>query len=189
MANFPRGTITEKQGTSGIYQEIEFRLSQGQTIPVFYASAGEDGEEDPISELLESEISSEAVYSLLLIIRVLHRVTYGPVIPHGTLFNLVTKEIQSDRGDVIKRNDLVRGKIVDPAWDATSLSYQAIATPRLYEQRYTLLETEIGYVVINHAALQKELSIPLDQITPGGYLEWKIGRIDLLAIIERQKLS
>lgn len=187
MAAFIEGTLESRDGSYGVYYETQFRLANGQIIPVFYAHPrGEFRDPDPISELLEPETSLGALYDLLIIIGVLRSITYSPTIPDGTSFDLVPKEIKSGQS-VIKRNDLLRGKVLDPSWDLANSHYQAIATPRMYEQRYVLLETGIGNVVISHKALQAEEEGLITQMVVGGYLEWKQGRMDLLAIIAKHE--
>lgn len=187
MTAFIRGTLESRQGSYGVYYETQFRLLNGQIIPVFYAHPkGEFRDPDPMSELLEPDTSLGAMYELLIIIGVLRSITYFPVIPDGISFDLVTKEIKSGQS-VIQRNDLQRGKVLDPSWDVTNLRCQVIATPRIYEQRYVLLETGIGNVVISHKALQAEQDGLLDRITTSGYLEWQQGRMDLLAVIAKRE--
>jgi hypothetical protein len=189
VTSFTQGTLENKQGSYGVYYETQFRLSNGQIIPVFYAHPkGEFNDPDPISELLEPETSIGAIYEFVIIIGVLRSITYSPVIPDGPSFDLVTTEIKSGQS-VIKRNDLIRGKVLDPSWDLANLHYQAITTPRMYEQRYVLLETGIGNVVISHKALQAEEEEAglIERVVAGGYLEWKQGRMDILAIIAKRE--
>jgi hypothetical protein len=185
MRTFLSGILIAREGAYGIYYEISFRLSNGQIIPLFYSNPREEDEDDPMSEQLQPETALNAFYELLIVINILRHVTYYPITPVDITFDLVTEEI-STSGTTVKRNDLLRGKIIDSSWDAASLHYEAIATPKLYEQRYVLLETGVGSLVVSHKTLQEELDIPLEQIVPGGYLEWKIGRLDLLAIIAKR---
>jgi hypothetical protein len=184
MGTFISGTLVERQGASGIYYETSFCLPNKQIVPIFYHNPRGEDEDDPISEQLEPEAALNAFYELLVVVSVLRHVTYSPIIPSGTTFDLVTKEINVG-GNTVKRNDLLRGKVIDPSWNTASLHYQAIATPKMYERHYALLETGIGNVVVSHKALQEELDIPIEQIVPGSYLEWKVGRLDLLAIIAK----
>jgi hypothetical protein len=85
-----------------------------------------------------------------------------------------------------KHKVLLPGKVIDLSWDANKLHYQAIATPRIYEQQYLLLETEIGNVVVSQKELQENLPIPIEDITTGSYLQWAPSRLDVLAIIEKR---
>ncbi len=180
MNSFPQGILVEKQGAPGLYYELEFRLATGEALAVFYQWSRQV-ENDPLGELFEPDTSSGKKYEFLLILRALRHVHYNPVSPADFASGLVAREIKTGQGDIVRRNDLVRGKIVDPSWNAASQTCLAIA-PGMDEQLYVLLATDLGNVVISHKALQAELAVPAAQLAPGGYLEWKQGRIDLLAV-------
>ncbi len=177
MDSFVQATLEDKQGEYGIYQELHFRFPDGATVFVFYEGQEHDSNIDPVSDHL---LVGKA-YNMLITVRVRHP-TYAPVTPPNATFKLVTKEIASGR-NIIRRNDLLQGKVLDPFWDASSQTYQAIASPRVYDQRYVLLETAIGKVVVSRKHLEEDLGAQTEQIAAGGYLEWEPSRLDLLAIL------
>ncbi|MDQ2903621.1 MAG: hypothetical protein M3Y81_08720 [Chloroflexota bacterium] len=161
--------------------ELDLVLSDGETLFLFYEQPWEiknPEEFDTFDALLESG----KYYELLIIVRVLRSITYSPTVPPGTSFKLVPKEREG-----FKHNELLQGTVLDPSWDAAHLRYQAIVTSKIYNQRYVLLETSVGNVVISHAALQKVSQLPLEDIAIGGYMEWSPSRLDVLAIIEKRE--
>lgn len=164
--------------------ELDLRLPGGETLFLFYQRPRElrDTEEDALDALFESG----KFYELLVTVRA-RQMTYSPTILPGTRFELVVREEQGPMG-VVTHHEVLRGTVLDPTWDAARQPYQAIATPRLYEQRYVLLETAVGNVVISHGTLQRALPLSPEDLTIGGYLEWPPSRFDVLAIIEKREV-
>ncbi len=80
---------------------------------------------------------------------------------------------------------IMEGKVLDPDWDAASQQYQAITDiPSFYRERYVLLETAIGQVVVSHDQLEGILGAQqVAQMRVGGYLEWSPSSMTLLAIV------
>ncbi len=164
--------------------ELTLVLPDGETLFLFYLPPREmrnPEEIDPLDVLLETG----KYYEFLIIVRV-RGINYSPTIPPGTSFKLVPKERVGLTG-IFKHNELLQGTVLDPSWEAAHLRYQAMATPTIYNQRYVLLETSVGNVVISHAALQKVSHLPLEEIAIGGYMEWPHSRLDVLAIIEKRE--
>jgi hypothetical protein len=181
MNTFVQGVLVVQE--EPYRNELNLGLTNGETLFLFYQQpreARKKGEDDQLDALLESG----KFYELLIIVRVRH-VTYTPTISPETSSEPVRKELQESTSKH-KHKVLLQGKVIDLSLDANKLHYQAIATPRIYEQQYLLLETEIGNVVVSHTELQENLPISIEDIAVGSYLEWAPSRLDVLAIIEKQ---
>ena len=182
MGTFVQGTIVEQKGCYGDYYEMKLRLATGQVIPLNYTNErhffeGVREEHDPISDLLELGAS----YELLTVLGLRH-LTYSSTIPLGTTFKIETKMFQSREG-VIRRNEVRQAKVLDPDWHISNLELLALSNASSYKQRYALVETAIGNVLINYRDIQFELGE--QQLAAGGYLEWQRGGLILLAIIAK----
>lgn len=178
MSDFVQGILSVQE--EPYRNELELRLPDGEIIPVFYQKSREEQKEDALDALLESG----KPYELLLVVRI-RDIRYTATMPRETILQLVSKEFKGANG-VFKRNDIIQGKVLIVSWNASSLHYQGIATPKIYQRTYMLLETAIGKIVVDHKALQEGLHMPATDCAPGGYLEWKPARLDLLAIIHKR---
>jgi hypothetical protein len=175
MTSFVRGILEEKLCEYGAYCNLVFRLADGVTIPVF--DSAPRGSIVPLS----AQWAIDTEYQLLLKVRAEH-VTYFSTVPPGTVFGTVTQEFQVG-GEVFHQTKITQGKVIDPFWDATQHTFQAVVSPRVYKQVYVLVETAIGNVLVSRDDIASDLGEQMQQLAVGGYLEWEQGRIDLWALL------
>lgn len=167
--------------------EPDLLLANGETLHLLYSdlrTREERVEENSVSLLLEEN----HWYEMLLIVQIglgERKVIYQPANqPHKDL-KLQTTEVQIYEKTRV-RNDIVQGVILDLSWKPESVSYQAIAGPRIYAQRFVLIETAVGKMVLDYQALEKQALAQVNLFEPGGYLEWERARLDILAILARR---
>lgn len=175
MASFVRGILEAKTCEYGSYCNLVFRLADGVTIPVF--NSAPRGSNTPLSA--QWTVGTE--YHVLLRVRV-ERITYLPEVPAGTVFSTMTEEFQTG-GKVLRQTNINQGKVLDPFWDATEHTFQAVASQRVYKQVYVLVETAIGNVLVSRDDIASDLGVQMQQLAAGGYLQWEPGRIDLWALL------
>ncbi len=178
--SFVQGVPEEKLGDYGNYYDLKLRLLTGQIIPVFYNCPREI---EPENDQISAQLEVGASYEMLIIVRA-NYVKYTSILPPDVSFELVPKEFKVEQM-VVTRNDISGGKVLDLSWQAASQKYLAIATPKIYERHYVLLETAIGNVIINYKVLEEDLGEQAKEIAVGGYLTWGPSRLDLLAIIHK----
>ena len=186
MSDFIQGILVldEEPYTGG----MDLRLPNKETLRLFYADLRpreERGTDDPLDQLLESE----KWYELLIIAHAgrtpRNVVTYFPRLPQGKKLELASEELQlADR--IVTDHRVVQGIILDLNWNAAGIPYLAIAGPRIYTHRFVLVETVIGKMVLSYKALQERLGEQINQLVPGGYLEWQPARQDILAILAKR---
>ena len=168
------------RGDYGNYYDLKLRLPTGQITPVFYNSPREI---EPADDQISAHLETGVPYELLIIVQVRY-VKYTPAIAPEVPFELVT--IESGTGaTAAKINVVLQGKVLDSFWNVASQEYLAVATPKIYERRYVLLETAIGKIIVNYKILKEDLGEQVDEIVAGGYLNWKPSRLDLLAILQK----
>lgn len=141
---------------------------------------------------LAAQMTVNASYHLLLMVNTLNP-RYFPEMPtQGTL------EVEYRQKQYIGAHQresftcayILDGKVLDPDWDAASQQYEAITDLSwFYRERYVLLETAIGHVVVSHDQLERSLGVQqVAQMRTGGYLEWSPSRMTLLAILAKHDL-
>ena len=178
--NFVQGVLEEMQGSYSIYYEMVFHLSTGHTMPVFYNYSRHEPKTD---EQISSQLTVGASYEMLIIVRTRHP-AYMPANPSGEAFELVDWEVQEGK-TTPQRICVLQGKVLDPFWQAASQKYLAVVTPKIYANRYVLLETAIGTIVASYNMLEEDLGEQAKEIAVGGYLTWEPSRLDLLAILHK----
>jgi hypothetical protein len=188
MDKFIQGAIESMDGEYGVYYELRLRLLEGNIIPLFYDNlliVGPSNNNDHLkaTDPISATLAVGQSYELLVTIRV-QNFTYAPTTPEGVVFKVITKEFpRRGKREPVRRNNIRQGRILDASWSPSGLSYQAIATPNIFEQHYVLLETAIGLAVINRQIIDEQVR----EVAIGGYLEWSSARLDILAILQDEQ--
>lgn len=195
MANRKKGNFAVDHFVQGILTvedeiylgEPDIRLANGEKIHTLFVDLRPDAEtaeeENPVSALLEVD----QWYELLLIIQIgvgRKKVTYLPSVPPGTRWELQPREYQSS-SKVFTSNRVLQGIVLDMNWDAASQHYLAVVGPMVYTNHFVLVDTPIGKMVLSYKALEERLGGQIEQVVPGGYLEWDPSRLDILAIVAK----
>ncbi|HEU5380952.1 MAG TPA: hypothetical protein VFV38_36475 [Ktedonobacteraceae bacterium] len=175
MLSFVRGILEAKSCEYGAYCNLVLRVTEEIAIPVF--NSAPRGSSAPLS----AQWAIGMKYHLLLKVRAEH-ITYHSTFPAGTVLETVTEEFQAG-GKVFRQMNIAQGRILDPFWDATQHSFQAVASSQIYKQFYVLVETAIGNILISRDDIASELGEQAQQLSAGGYLKWEPGRIDLWALL------
>jgi hypothetical protein len=136
---------------------------------------------------LAAQMTIHAAYRLLLMVNALHP-RYFPEMPASATLDVEYREeqfIDAHQQERFTSAYILEGKVLNPDWDAASQHYRAITDlPWFYRERYVLLETAIGHVVISHDHLERSLGAQqVAQIRTGGYIEWAPSRMTLLALL------
>jgi len=139
---------------------------------------------------LAAQMTVNTSYHLLLMVNTLHP-RYFPEMPAQDTLEVEYRQEQYIGAHQHERFTcayILDGQVLDPDWDAGSQQYQAITDLSwFYRERYVLLETAIGHVVVSHDQLERSLGVQqVVQMRSGGYLEWSPSRMTLLAILAKR---
>jgi hypothetical protein len=170
---FVSGILIEKQCEYEAIYHLTFLLDGSVIIPV-YSTAPREGR----AHSAGGQMQVGRRYHLLLQVRP-HRLRWLEAEPAGGLATVVAaahRQVARDASGVsgeriVLQHHIVQGRVVDVDW-------------RRAEERYVLLETAIGRVVLSPRALEAEARESARELVPGTWLAWRPWRLDLLAVLE-----
>ena len=127
------------------------RLSDNRELLIFDFT-------DPIS----TELWTGEVYTMLLA-------------PFVVSVNLVPASSPSVGLEATTESNRWQGTVIDPDWKAPKDAFRLVRT-ELYEQRWALVETAYGNLILNPGNIETALSA-------GSVIQWENTRLDLYAVV------
>lgn len=155
MEKFITGVLTlNKAGAT--YEDVVYdrrlmiRLSDSRELLIFDFA-------DPIS----TELQTDEIYAMVLV-------------PFVVAVDIVSDSSLGEL-EITTKSTNWRGIVIDPDWEAPKGAFR-LTRSELYEQRWALITTPSGNLLLNLANIGVTLS-------PGTAIQWESTRLDLYAVV------